>query len=192
MSLAKQLLVHPSVQRVSHWVCVEPRGLHAPVVVYTNCAELVTEMRDYSCMCKAWREGGISFSPPLEWMESLARAMKRELQDGPMPQRGLAEELAFIKGSLCKATSRLQEAETMHQVTNEIFKWSASMQPGAEQMHLRYLLRVADIRGSEVILKTGEVIHCSSQEVPYPAYRWLWNVEPGFRFTQAQHINLLE
>eukprot|EP00971_Amphidinium_carterae_P339710 6477669-Amphidinium_carterae.1 len=30
------------------------------------------------------------------------------------------------------------------------------------------------------------------QEVPYPAYKWLWELQPGFVVKTKQHINLLE
>ena len=66
------------------------------------------------------------------------------------------------------------------------------MHPGSEVKHLTELVQVADHRGSDVNLRTQEVLEGQRQAVPYPAFCWQWRVVQSYAWNCLQHINVLE
>ena len=57
---------------------------------------------------------------------------------------------------------------------------------------MRFLLRWAEHRGSDVQLKSGTVVQGSTQLAPYPAFAWDWYSIQQYRWKARQHINVLE
>ena len=63
---------------------------------------------------------------------------------------------------------------------------------GQEAGHLRNLVNLVDLRGSDVRLETRSVCDSSRQAVPYPAVAWKWRCVQSYAWRSAQHINVLE
>ncbi len=58
--------------------------------------------------------------------------------------------------------------------------------------HLKGLLDVVDLRGSDVRLDIGAILEGSRQPIPYPAICWDWSCVQAYAWKQPQHINVLE
>ena len=63
---------------------------------------------------------------------------------------------------------------------------------GKELEHLRAMVRMADYRGTDVRLMTGEPLRESRLQAPYPAFRWKWKTQLSWAWRMEQHINILE
>ena len=68
----------------------------------------------------------------------------------------------------------------------------ATMEVGKEELHMKYMLKFGDFRGSEVSLRDGSVSEGGRQVIPYPAIVWNWKSVQSYAWQSAQHINVLE
>ena len=88
--------------------------------------------------------------------------------------------------------ARLKQGGVQAEVLPTILKMLASMVCGQEAAHLRRLLRWADHKGSDVILRDGCLLQGSAQIAPYPAVAWAWRCVQHYKWGASQHINVLE
>ena len=75
---------------------------------------------------------------------------------------------------------------------NNVIKILAAISAGREAEHLRALVNIVDLRGSDLRLDSGSVCEGSRRAVPYPAVVWDWRCVQSYIRTTEQHINVLE
>lgn len=80
----------------------------------------------------------------------------------------------------------------MNQVVDVVVRTLADMEAGQEQAHLSWLLRQVGLRGTDVRIGLSQRDPRSEIHFPYPAFRWLWRTVLSYRWSESQHINVLE
>ena len=129
---------------------------------------------------------------PWEMCKAYAQAVKEQLEaDGHFDAAVLEARQAHYLEELAVSTDRLAHPEVAGPVAGLLASMEQSMMKGQEKEHLRYLLRQATYRGSDVRLSLelpGGQVH----ELPYLAMRWKWRTSMAYAWRQEAHINELE
>eukprot|EP00971_Amphidinium_carterae_P344688 6485233-Amphidinium_carterae.1 len=179
LTLAKQLLGFPSAHVVDAWICLHSTGgQHFCIKCCHNVPGLSEVLWGLSCSCTTWRDAQTDLFLPPEWVSAVTDYLAKQFASTVRPERGEAEELQMIRASLGTSTTRLADQEIKEAAARKILDWAATMKPGYERAHRHSLIRHADLRGSDVKLTTQELVQATMQEVPYPAYKWLWELQP--------------
>lgn len=98
----------------------------------------------------------------------------------------------WVQAALKSSTARLAEPKIQAAVLAEIMRVFGTMEYGREADHLRELVRHVDYRGSDVRLRTGEILEGSRQVCPYPACAWNWETTQAYKWANKHHINIFE
>ena len=165
------------------------------VVALHNCQTLHQSVMELDCSSE---QGILQLIPDFQLFKNVEDALLHNILDGlglaTAAQLPTSPSLwtAWLGSQLSGSTRRLQWAPVQESVVPVLADLLATMQPGQELEHLKFLLRWADHRGSDVRLLTNSVIHGSSQPAPYPAFAWDWESVQQYPWRAAQHINVLE
>ena len=165
------------------------------VVALHNCQTLHQSVMELDCSSE---QGILQLIPDFQLFKNVEDALLHNILDGlglaTAAQLPTSPSLwtAWLGSQLSGSTRRLQRAPVQESVVPVLADLLATMQPGQELEHLKFLLRWADHRGSDVRLLTNSVIHGSSQPAPYPAFAWDWESVQQYPWRAAQHINVLE
>ena len=165
------------------------------VVALHNCRTLHQSVMELDCSSE---QGILQLIPDFQLFKNVEDALLHNILDGlglataaPLPTSP-SLWTASLGSQLSGSTRRLQRAPVQESVVPVLADLLGTMQPGQELEHLKFLLRWADHRGSDVRLLTNSVIHGSSQPAPYPAFAWDWESFQQYPWRATQHINVLE
>lgn len=120
------------------------------------------------------------------WCQAYARGLRKHLEDLGWIQQSLVQGRArSIIKELEQATARLSHPDNINFVATEVAELEKNMAPGMERQHLRRMIRMTSIRGTDLRLMFGD----NGIEVPYPAYRWLWQEVLSYKWREERRIN---
>ena len=158
------------------------------VVALHSCQTLHQSVMELDCSSE---QGILQLIPDFQLFKNVEDALLHNILDGlglaTAAQLPTSPSLwtAWLGSQLSGSTRRLQRAPVQESVVPVLADLLATMQPGQELEHLKFLLRWADHRGSDVRLLTNSVIHGSSQPAPYPAFAWDWESVQQYRGARA-------
>lgn len=154
-------------------------------------------LRDYE-VCKG-PEGRLIFDTeeeaiyPRRWCTAYAKGLKCSLErTGKIPRAKFEGRCKSIMEDLGQSTRRLQSEAVQRNATEEIVHMENSMQTGREPEHLEEMIRRLSLRGTELKLHLQTDEGKEPQEIPYPAYRWLFRKVFSYRWHKDSHINIGE
>ena len=140
-------------------------------------------------------QGGLIFDTeeeseyPFGWCERYAAGLRKEVERSGLHHEGRYEgRRLWILNELSQSTARLREESAANNLAGDIAYLEMTMQNGQEQSHLKEMVRRLAIRGSELKL----LFQDGTEEMPYPAYRWLFKKTFSFRWKEDLHINIGE
>ena len=143
-------------------------------------------------------EGNLSFDTaeeaeyPWEFCKRYAAAAKAELVKALPAPVGISE-LTWQNQIFSQVTRGLQDEKFVHFVCQGVMHLLFSMKEGEEEEHLKLMMRHVGLRGTDVrITVGGEDLEQREALVPYPAFRWFWKTMLAYKWTESQHINVLE
>eukprot|EP00435_Cladocopium_sp_Y103_P050079 s49_g15.t1 len=128
---------------------------------------------------------------PLGWCAAYAEGLKKDLVQNEFMERTYKEgRLQWLQKELSQSTERLQQGELQRRASVTLFELEEEMKRGWEKDHLAAMARKASIRGSD--LRLHVTVDEVPQELPYPAFRWLWQEKLSYAWQAPEHINYLE
>ena len=130
----------------------------------------------------------------VDWQDFYPGCVAEELRNARLSliPREPGAQGAWLRGRLREASARMGQEEVNRAMAGELRRMLGGMKHGAEAEHLKYLLRCADRRGSDVQLWSGELLRNTRQTAPYPAFHWQWEARASYQWKESAHINVLE
>ena len=131
---------------------------------------------------------------PAEFFRFFSIILKKVAAQWCASQLPIAPALqhAWVLNALRNSTKGLQRPGFAADAASHVLRILQTMRQGKEAEHLRNLVNLVDLRGSDVRLETRSVCESSRQSVPYPAVAWKWRCIQSYSWQSAQHINVLE
>ena len=129
-----------------------------------NCQTLHQSVMELDCSSE---QGILQLIPDFQLFKNVEDALLHNILDGlglaTAAQLPTSPSLwtAWLGSQLSGSTRQLQRAPVQESAVPVLADLLATMQPGQELEHLKFLLRWADHRGSDVRLLTNSVIHGS-------------------------------
>ena len=109
---------------------------------------------------------------PWEWCVAYARGLRRAVEAaGRHLEAQINGRKSWVMDELEGSTDRLREETTARILAGEVVRMEQKMVEGKEMEHLKEMLKLLTIRGTEIKLFLQDSEH---GELPYPAYRWLF------------------
>ena len=132
---------------------------------------------------------------PWSFCVTYANALRSSLLKtipGPVGN-GESSSLAIIYSQVRGATRGFQDEKFVREICQGVFQILLTMKQGQEAEHLKFLMRQVGLQGTDVRLNVPtEEVEKKETLVPYPAFRWLWKAVLSYKWSEPQHINILE
>ena len=206
---AKDLLSHPDFYCTEYSSCCYGGERVKWTILLHNCRELHVALHRPVCPghenLKSYEvrvtPQGYEFDTALEaeypwgFCVAYAAALKQALhQRLPPPVGGLEPDFGnLIYSQVRGATRGLQNEDFVLKVVKGVKDILNTMGKGEEREHLKQMMRYVGLRGTDVRLTVKhEEIERKETVIPYPAMRWLWRTVMAYRWSEKQHINILE
>ena len=104
-----------------------------------------------------------------------------------------ASSAAIIYSQVRGATRGFQDEKFVRDICRGVVDVLQTMKKGKELEHLKLLMRHVGLRGSDVRINVPtDEVERKETLVPYPAFRWLWKAVLSYKWSEPQHINILE
>ena len=104
-----------------------------------------------------------------------------------------ATSASIIYSQVRGATRGFQDEKFVREICQGVYQILHTMKRGKEHDHLKFLMRQVGLRGTDVRLCVpSEEVEKRETLVPYPAFRWLWKAVLSYKWSEPQHINILE
>ena len=131
---------------------------------------------------------------PWAMCRTMARAIHEQLErQNPSPRGDMPfDSETAIVSFLRSATKGFQCQTHAVAAARKVIEVMQTMRQGQEREHLKYMMRLVCLRGTDVKLETEAEDGSQSTMAPYPAFMWDWAIKLAYRWKQPQHINELE
>lgn len=132
---------------------------------------------------------------PWAWCKQYAlgvRRMVNRLYGSKLAICSTAPVKVQVFSALKRSTKGMQSDEVANRVTEKVCHLIEDMKPGQETAHLKSLIRQVATRGCDIKLETAKSESQPAIMSPYPAFLWHWKTILSYRWSQPQHINVLE
>ena len=132
---------------------------------------------------------------PWAWCKQYALGVKKmlnRLYGSKLAINSSAPVEVQVFSALKRSTKGMQSDEVANRVTEKVCLLIEGMKPGQEANHLNSLVRQVATRGCDIKLETSKSESLPAIMSPYPAFLWHWKTILSYRWSQPQHINVLE
>ena len=132
---------------------------------------------------------------PWGFCTTYAGALKVALHGNlPPPVGGFETDFGtLIYSQVRGATRGLQDEAFVAKVVRGVKDILNTMGKGEEESHLKDMMRFIGLRGTDIrITVKSDEIEKKETVIPYPSMRWLWRTVMAYRWSEKQHINILE
>ena len=132
---------------------------------------------------------------PWAWCKQYALGVRKLVARvyGPrLAISGMAPVKDQVFSALKRSTKGTQSDEVANRVAEKVCELVDTMKSGQETPHLMALVRQVATRGCDIKLETARSEALPAIMSPYPAFLWHWKTVLSYRWSQQQHINVLE
>eukprot|EP00435_Cladocopium_sp_Y103_P044494 s1405_g12.t1 len=163
------------------------------VKILSNSQSVAQAVHRHTCEChngpppsevERWADGTLYYpveadTPyPLRWCQSYAQGLLQDFENQGYTEETYHEgRLEWLKSELAEAGGHWPSVESQRRAAEALFQMEEGMRPGEEKDHLASIARRLLARGADLgsLLTTNP----AAGQLPYPAYRWLWEEKTG-------------